>query len=417
MPLLAGFLIALLALLFGVAASHGAHDGEGHDGEGHDCVFDQVQRVHRGHDGRSRRLHESSFGVSAQEYRVPQHTLGSGEKAAEMPEGTAGGPRFLQNSNSTASRQKIRITADTSFLDGPTPDPFACQFAGQAVQYTLANKANDTHNCTAQDVLDSQKRTYLKERLLPAAVDFLTSALSVFPVQGNLSNANPMLDGSCFNEASGYYYSLVCCQRFWPDRFVSTPNSDFLLILTARPIKGTTPAFALECQSDQYYRPTSAYANVAPSRISMDPSLFQRDLSIFLHELFHALGFSGDKTSFFRNPADYTTALPLSQVVYSGYDPVLQKDVKKIITPKVVAAARAHYGCHGNWTVPGMELEDGGDTSIAFSHWEKRIALNEIMSGTPEPVMYTSAMTLAFFEDSGFYGGEFILARALCRPL
>lgn len=52
--------------------------------------------------------------------------------------------------------------------------------------------------------------------------------------------------------------------------------------------------------------------------------------------------------------------------------------MKKIITPNVIAAVKAHYNCF-SWSnsMPGMELEDFGGSGTAGSHWEKRLVMNE----------------------------------------
>ena len=100
---------------------------------------------------------------------------------------------------------------------------------------------------------------------------------------------------------------------------------------------------------------------------------FQYQFSVALHEIQHALGFNYDKLNYFLTPGTLTRA-PLSSVIYTSFDTALQKDVTKVITPKVVAAAKAHYGCY-SWANAGMELEDGGGPGTEKSHWEKRIAM------------------------------------------
>ena len=71
------------------------------------------------------------------------------------------------------------------------------------------------------------------------------------------------------------------------------------------------------------------------------------------------------------------------------------------MTPNVVAKVKAQYGCADD---VGGEMENYGGSGTAGSHWEKRTVNNEFMSGTSasSPVMF-SAMTLALFEDTGWY--------------
>jgi Leishmanolysin len=361
-----------------------------HHAGGHDCVFDKIhQTVHKDH-STGRRLADMGHTVSPQEYGQIEDSHG----------------RKLQNTN----YQKMRLVVDTSLLE-PNADSFACSAAGSSIQYTLAASSNEPYSCTAADVLDATKRAFIRDSLIPAAVDFLTFSLGVIPVQGNLINNNPLPDGSCFSNGGGYWYSLVCCNQYWPSQYKNpgVANADYLLVLTTRPTKGNLLAWATECQSDQYYRPISGQANLSPAKVSTDASQFQYQLSIITHEIMHALGFNNEKLYYFRQPGSMSQAAAYSSVVFNGYDNLLQKDVSKVITPKVVAAAKAHYGCYDNWINPGMELEDGGSGGTRGSHWEKRLMMYDIMNGVSELVMYKSAITLAWFEDSGWYSGELLL--------
>ncbi|GKC84361.1 26S proteasome subunit 4-like protein, partial [Tanacetum coccineum] len=50
----------------------------------------------------------------------------------------------------------------------------------------------------------------------------------------------------------------------------------------------------------------------------------------------------------------------------------------------------------------GLELEDGGGRRMSGSHWEKRLLMNEIMTGLVDTRTVVSKMTLALLEDSGW---------------
>jgi len=50
------------------------------------------------------------------------------------------------------------------------------------------------------------------------------------------------------------------------------------------------------------------------------------------------------------------------------------------------------------------ELEDGGGSGTGGSHWEKRIFMNEYMTGTESQHPIFSRLTMALFQDSGWYG-------------
>jgi leishmanolysin-like peptidase len=85
-------------------------------------------------------------------------------------------------------------------------------------------------------------------------------------------------------------------------------------------------------------------------------------------------------------------------------------------TPKVTQVARDFFNCP---TLQGLELEnqDAG-CPIPGSHWEQRILQTEIM----QPVVTTgkvhvSPMTLALFEDSGWYSADYSQAGRYAQGL
>ena len=68
-------------------------------------------------------------------------------------------------------------------------------------------------------------------------------------------------------------------------------------------------------------------------------------------------------------------------------------------TPKVLEKAREHFGCS---SLEGVELEDLNRSS-AGSHWDSRIMFSDFMiSHIPSNPIY-SAITFAYFEDTGYY--------------
>lgn len=53
----------------------------------------------------------------------------------------------------------------------PCSDPFACSYAGQQIPLTLAQTSTDKYTCSAADVLDDAKRAYIRNTIIPAALD------------------------------------------------------------------------------------------------------------------------------------------------------------------------------------------------------------------------------------------------------
>ena len=73
-----------------------------------------------------------------------------------------------------------------------------------------------------------------------------------------------------------------------------------------------------------------------------------------------------------------------------------------IKTSKVLSEAKKHFGCR-SFPFPGVPLEDQGGEGSVGSHWESRYMLGDYMISTAFPDYAISDITLALFEDSGFY--------------
>ena len=83
------------------------------------------------------------------------------------------------------------------------------------------------------------------------------------------------------------------------------------------------------------------------------------------------------------------------------------KSTLAITTPKVLEKARAFFNCS---TLVGLELEDQGGSGTAKSHWDKRVAMNELMVGFGvggEFLRSLADYTLAYFDDSGHYDVDY----------
>ena len=74
--------------------------------------------------------------------------------------------------------------------------------------------------------------------------------------------------------------------------------------------------------------------------------------------------------------------------------------VPHIISKNVVAKAKEHFGCN---SMEGVPLENQGGSGTMGSHWESRYMLGDYMVSTDFPDSAISDITLALFEDSGFY--------------
>ena len=80
----------------------------------------------------------------------------------------------------------------------------------------------------------------------------------------------------------------------------------------------------------------------------------------------------------------------------------INEDEKLILvnSTKVLKKAREHFGCKD---LKGIPLENQGGQGSAGFHWESRYMLGDYMISTDYEDSVISDITLALFEDSGFY--------------
>ncbi|EKF28195.1 surface protease GP63, putative, partial [Trypanosoma cruzi marinkellei] len=158
------------------------------------------------------------------------------------------------------------------------------------------------------------------------------------------------------------------------------------------PTAGGASAWAVPCLMTDNGRPFAAAANFDPRRI-VATNLYVR---VAAHELGHALGFH----------SDHFVALHMISEVPNVRG---MSNVSVISTPKAKAMARQYHNCP---TLEGIELEDEGGYDNALSHWKKRSMRDEMMTSVVEVGLY-SALTLAAFEDMGFYVANYSAAEML----
>lgn len=290
-------------------------------------------------------------------------------------------------------------------------------------------------------------------KIVPAAIERFRLALQVVPVQGNLTAKR-----SCYMQykttppvCKTFVSNETCLEmpippeHFGPTRQCSdctstncakdpcttTPgqgikNSDFLLYVRAATTSycsGSVLAYASSCQKDQYDRPTFGMANFCPDQIDSDPVEYERQLATALHEITHALGFSSQFFAYMRyadgtprtprdssgrppivtsgtckngNPVDYFVAPDVNTVQYVSER---ERVVAKLVTPNVVKYVQTHFNCS---SLIGAELENQDDGCLG-SHWEERVFEPEYMSPVSSYRNIFSGLTLAYFEDSGWY--------------
>ena len=85
-------------------------------------------------------------------------------------------------------------------------------------------------------------------------------------------------------------------------------------------------------------------------------------------------------------------------------DEEIGKNITYINSSKALYEARKHFNCKD---IPGLALEDQGGKGAANGHWEARYMLGDYMISTIYNDFVMSDITLALFEDTGFYKVEY----------
>ena len=110
---------------------------------------------------------------------------------------------------------------------------------------------------------------------------------------------------------------------------------------------------------------------------------------LLLHELSHVLGF---------HPYFFENLKLMNKETINGFEYTF------INSEKVLEKAKIHFNCPN---VKGIQLEDQGGEGSAGSHWEARYMLGDYMISTDYPEVVISDITLALFEDLGFYKANY----------
>lgn len=304
------------------------------------------------------------------------------------------------------------FTGNIDGSDGVSKDGSQCTTAGASVPNTRSSTGQYT--CTADDILNDSKRAYLIDKMLATSASRL-SQLRTFRSDNTTKLKTISGQGNCAGD-------VLIPSSFW----TTGVDYDFILLVTARPIPPSgypntqaatsrTLATATTCQVNSLSRPIVGWANFDPSSLNPgDDQAEAMQLGVAMHEISHALGFS---YSMFSDPTRFKRWDDAAGQFVNRDPGTVVKDVDTannlamIISPAVVAAAREHFDC--STELEGLMLEPAGGSGTAKSHWWKQILFSEYMTGTASATPVFSRLTLALFEDSGWYKPNYAAADPL----
>ena len=138
----------------------------------------------------------------------------------------------------------------------------------------------------------------------------------------------------------------------------------------------------------------SYYLNFANMKVT--PRREYSYFTVFLHELFHILGFNNEQYSSFAK--DGGGAFSNDQIY--GQMLIGTTSFKTLKLPRVTNFAKAHFSCE---SLTGVPIEDDGGSGSEGSHWEKLFLPSEFMNPVIDNYATITEFSMAILRDSGWY--------------
>ncbi|GET93898.1 GP63, leishmanolysin [Leishmania tarentolae] len=333
----------------------------------HRCIHDSMQ-ARALQSVAEQRMHPSSVSPLG----LPYVTLDAAYTVSATDPSAHSQPNIVR----AAEWGTLRVAVSTEDLTDPA---YHCARVGQHIS---------THNgrfatCMADDILTDEKRDILVNHLVPQAVQLHTDRLKVRQVQAKWK-VTEMVGESCRG------FKL-------PEAHITEglSNTDFVLYVASVPCNSGALAWGLTCQVFPDGRPAVGVINIPSAYIA---SRYNQEITrVVAHELAHALGFSSE---FFKAAGILHYRRDVRGKPFS---------VPVITSRTVVAKAREHYGCD---TLKHLEMEEQGFVAAVGSHIKMRNAKDELMAPAASAGYYT-ALTMAVFQDLGFYQADFSKAEVM----
>lgn len=146
-------------------------------------------------------------------------------------------------------------------------------------------------------------------------------------------------------------------------------------------------------------RPLAVNINFCPNRLDpTDTEILPVLLDTAVHEIIHGLAFTTNLYTRFRDANGVIRSNVLQSVTLSS------QSYSVLATPQVTQVVQAITGCTDPTIAVGGILENDGPLITTGVHWDQRFFNQELMIGVgASRRQYFSHLTLALFEDSGWY--------------
>jgi len=254
--------------------------------------------------------------------------------------------------------------------------------------------------CKANMVITNEKIEYMKNTVIPKLKDEYESLLQVRRTGADYSFNNTV----CQDDRRALYYL--------PDDLLTNGlranETDLAILVYMRPRRsgsGISGGYAFHCKAEPVFgRPVLGILNLHPVNVLNDDTNYR----IVRHELMHVLAFSPALYDSFVDETGVKRTSPtiVIQKSITGYDSnIVLTENLRLVTPRVTQYVKDHFNCS---EATGADLEEYGSPATSSAHWEMRLFMNEMMTGSSDYLAFTSyyafsKLTLALLEDSGWY--------------
>jgi hypothetical protein len=250
----------------------------------------------------------------------------------------------------------------------------------------IENNLNNTIH--KHDLID------LKERIMPKTQQVFESLLKVKRIQKKLK----------LNAAK--------CEQFPIPEIYHTEGVDadvviFVLIDTSGDFSQYgIEAAAIHClQHQETLRPVAGYIQFKDHLSVTNSTALDYMVWLALHEVTHILVMN---EMLYEDFIDSKTLLPHGTGVVTGkHETATGRKMSYIKSPNVLKKAREHFGCDDTFGVP---LEYNGGAGTAGAHWAKKYMNTDYMIGDSYGENLFSDISLALFEDSGWYQVDYSMS-------
>jgi len=230
-------------------------------------------------------------------------------------------------------------------------------------------------------------KTYVKNQLMPAVVDYLQAALKVkYPITSPIKSSAKTL-----------------CGWATPPALQKGVDADMVVILNSRDAKGGgwMAATTLCTVSSGIQRPIIVNIGINTASIGVadpieNPLTHDLYINVMLHEIIHGLGMNGPLYRRFVDDEGNLLVDHVKSAVVNGQSRTV------LDLPHLTDRLRAYYGCN---TVPGLVMEYNAGAHVArrFFQWD-------LMSMAGTTGARITEFTLAFLEGTGWYVPDYCYA-------